>query len=159
MAIDLIDVRNQAIDYAMLGVGVVGDNALEIGVVLLGAGTLMAMDYSWRRWLNRKGYRMALRERDQKEKELLTRIINDGLFEAEMKGEISERRMNELYATLAHDLELYDLVPKQRNCKMLKENIKRKRIKEGKLDPNEIGKKKFSMAIGSFAKFWRPKAA
>lgn len=160
MNVDLIDMRNQAIGYASDGVGFVADNALEIGVILVGVGTLLACDLTWRHWLKRKGYRMALRERDLKEKELLTTIINDGLFEAELKGKLSEKRMNELYATLAHDLQLPDLVPKKRNCAILKETLKRKRIHEGKLDPKSFGKKKFSERIGSFAnKFWRTKTA
>ncbi len=156
----LIEMRDYASSHAMAALEFVDNNALEIGVVLLGVGTLLACDLVWRRWLKRKGMRMALRERDLKEKELLTTIINDGLFEAEMAGKISTRRMNELYATLARDLKLDDLVPKKRNCAILKENIKRKRIAEGKLDPKEIGKKKFSERVGSFAnKFWRTKAA
>ncbi len=155
----LIEMRHHVYGYATDAAGFVADNALEIGVVLVGVGILLACDYGWRRWLKGRGYRMALKDRDRKMNEILTRVINDGLFEAECKGDMSKQEVRRLYAELQAKLNLPDLVPKQHLLASTKERIKSKRIKEGKLDPNTIGKKKFSERIGSFAtKFWRPKA-
>ena len=159
----LIEMRDYVSDHVMTAteasLGFISDNALEIGGVLVAVGVLFAIDLCWRRWLKGRGYRMALKDRDRKMDEILTRVINDGLFEAECAGHVSRQEVRRKYAELQSKLDLPDLVPKQHLLANTKERIKSKRIKEGKLDPNTIGKKKFSERIGSFAtKFWRPKA-
>lgn len=133
---------------------------VHVGGGLVGAGLVLAAHSVWKDWKKKKGYRMAVRERTAKETELLGQIINDGLFEAECAGKISTQRVRALYGELSKKLNLPDLVPKQHRLPMLKEELKRKRIKEGKLDPKTIGRTVFGQAVGEFAKkFWPVKKA
>lgn len=132
---------------------------LDAGVMLVTVGTIAGLRQLIVDWKRRKGFRMAVRERTTKETELLCQIINDGLFEAELSGKISEQRMKALYKLCSDKLDLHDLVPKQTRLKILKEELKRKRILEKKLDPKTLSKTKFSEAIGEFAnKFWKKAA-
>lgn len=132
---------------------------LELGVAMLTIGTLAAIRELIIEWKKRKGFRMAVRERTTKETELLGEIINDGLFEAELAGKISEQRMKALYKLCSEKLDLPDLVPKQTRLKIVKEEVKRRLIQSGKLDPKSLSKTKFSETIGGFAKkFWKKAA-
>lgn len=131
----------------------------DVGMGLIAIGVALAANQLWRSWKKKKGYRMAVRERTTKETELLGQIINDGLFEAECAGKISSQRVRALYNDISKKLDLPDLVPKQYRLPMVKEELKRKRIREGKLDPKTMNKTIFSEKIGGFAtKFWPKKA-
>jgi hypothetical protein len=125
----------------------------HVGLALATAGGVLALYALYKDWKKKKGYRMAVRERTTKEAELLGQIINDGLFEAECAGKISNQRVRALYAEMSKKLDLPDLVPKQHRLPILKEELKRKRIKEGKLDIAQWKRTTFSDTVGKF-KFW-----
>jgi hypothetical protein len=123
----------------------------DVGVGLLAVGCVLAAAQLYKDWKKRKGYRMAVRERDVRETELLTNILGDGLFEAEHAGKISNQRARALYDELSRKLDLHDLVPKQHRLKTVKEQIKTRLVKSGKLDPTQIKRTTFAEKIG---KFW-----
>jgi len=125
----------------------------HVGLVALTAGCVLGLFALYKDWRKKKGYRMAVRERTTKETELLGQIINDGLFEAELAGKISEQRMNALYRLCSDKLDIPDLIPKQRRLKLVKEEIKARLIKSGKLDISQWKKTTFSDTVGKF-KFW-----
>lgn len=166
---EMSDVRGLLQDHFEVAVKHVEDvSLLEVGVVLVGVGTVMAIWHGWKKWRKQRGYRMVLRERDKKIHDLLVQIINDGLFEAEVRGEISAQEMNRLYQEISDKLDLADLVPKKRRAQIVKTQIKA-RLANGiyKEKPNVPGgpptpivREKFAEKMGEFAtKFWRNKAA
>lgn len=107
-------------------------DGFQIGAGLVATGCVLAAYQFYKDWKKRKGYRMAVRERTAKEAELLCSIINDGLFEAEMAGKLSQQRMNALYNEVSKKLGLPDLVPKERRLKIVKEEIKARLFHEDK---------------------------
>lgn len=137
----------------------------EAAAVLVVVAILLAAYEYYKRWKKKEGYRMILKDLDAKEQELLSRIINDGLFEAECKGEISNTRVRHLYAKMSKKLDLPDLVPKKHRLKIVKEQIKKNRnstdpsivaarehhpkIPGG--PPTPIVRPKFGVAFGKFA--------
>lgn len=154
VVIDLKGMREEFVAYIM---GIATSLGwLELGVAMLTIGTLAAIRELIIEWKKRKGFRMAVRERATKETELLGQIINDGLFEAELAGKISEQRMKALYKLCSEKLDIPDLVPKQTRLKIVKEEVKRRLIKDYKIKPETLTKTTFSETIGGFAnKFWR----
>lgn len=160
MVIDTDEIHTALVGFVKAGTTAFQNMGwFEVGVTLLTVGTLAAIRQTIVDWRKRKGFRMAVRERTTKETELLSQIINDGLFEAEMNGKISEQRMKALYKLCSDKLDLPDLVPKQVRLKIVKEEVKRRLIESGKLDPKTLGKTKFSETIGGFAKkFWKKAA-
>ena len=103
---------------------------------------------------------MAVRERTTRETELLTNILNDGILNAEFKGEISQQRMKALFDFCSKKLDLPDLVPKQVRLELVKEQLKARRFhsdKKGDVSKYQAFKTtKFSETIGGFAdKFWK----
>jgi len=125
----------------------------QVGFGLVAFGGVLALYSLYKDWKKQKGYRMALRERSTKLDEILSQVINDGLFEAELAGKISQKEMNNLYSEISRKLDLPDLVPKQRRCKIVKEEIKARLVKSGKLDISQWKKTTFSDTVGKF-KFW-----
>lgn len=160
MKIDTEEVTAYAVGLLKTATDRAGNvSLLDVGIFLVAAGTILGLRVLYKDWKKKKGYRMAVRERTTKENELLTIIINDGLFEAELAGRLSEQRMNALYNELSKKLDLPDLVPKERRVKIVKDEILRRRIANGKLDPHTWRNTKFSETIGGFAnKFWVKKA-
>lgn len=140
----------------------------DVGIGLLTVGCVLAAVQLFKDWKKRKGYRMAVRERDAKETELLTQIIGDGIFEAEFAGKLSQQRANVLYNELSKKLGLHDLVPKQRRLKIVKEEIKARLFHEDKPEKtsptdkgksskwNKFHKTSFAETIG---KFWNTSKA
>lgn len=130
MTVDMIDLRDQAITQMKAAAETVQNNVslLDVGVVLISVGVLAALNAVYKDWRKKKGYRMVLRDRNDKAHALLLDIINDGLFEAECAGKISTKEVNALYAEMSKKLGLHDLIPKQRMVKITKEELKRKRF-------------------------------
>lgn len=154
MVIDMIEVRDNVVSYLADGMKAFQEVTLgHIGIGLLALGCVLAAHALYKDWKKKKGYRMALRERSTKLDEILSQVINDGLFEAEVAGKISQKEMNALYSEISKKLDLPDLVPKQRRCKIVKEEIKARLVKSGKLDPLQWKRTTFSDTVGKF-KFW-----
>lgn len=166
---EMSDVRGLLQDHFEVAVKHVEDvSLLEVGVVLVLLGVSLAFWQVWKDWRKKRGYRMVLRERDKKIHDLLVQIINDGLFEAEVRGDISAQEMNRLYQEISDKLDLADLVPKKRRVHIIKAEIKA-RCGNGFYEkkpnipggpPTPIVREKFTEKMGEFAtKFWRNKAA
>ena len=165
MNIDMIAVRDQVIAKGHTALDAfMGISLLEAGGVVLALG-LLAGAFEWhRRYCKGKGYRMALKVRDRKKKEILSQVINDGLFEAECKGILSNQEVNGLYNELSVKLNLPDLVPAKRRVKIVKSEIKARLHKgEHKTRPHIPGtpepnvRPRMREKLGNFAsKFWRP---
>ncbi len=158
MSIDVVGIRDDVFAYvttaALPLLNMRTQDILFWIAVTCFVTSLIALLYiSVRDWKQQRGYRMAVRERTDKETELLCQIINDGLFEAELKGKLSERRMNALYQLCSDKLELPDLIPKERRLKLVKEQVKSRLVKSGKLNPATWRKTTFSTHVGKF-KFW-----
>lgn len=154
MTIDMMEVRDDLVTHLYEGLQVFQNLSLgQVGAALLATGGVLALHALYKDWTKKKGYRMAVRERTDKERRLLEEIINDGLFEAEFAGKISEQRMNALYQFCSDKLDLPDLIPKERRTKLVKEQVKARLIKSGKLDISQWKKTTFSDTVGKF-KFW-----
>jgi hypothetical protein len=154
MVIDMIEVRDNVVSYLADSTKAFQDVTLgQVGIGLIAVGCVLAVHALYKDWKKKKGYRMALRERSTKLDEILSQVINDGLFEAEVAGKISQKEMNALYAEISKKLDLPDLVPKQRRCKIVKEEIKARLVKSGKLDVSQWKRTTFSDTVGKF-KFW-----
>lgn len=132
MTVDLVELRQQAtvavvnVAYDMLD-GFRQMSLLDAGVILFSVGVVLALRAIWKDWRKKKGYRMVLRDRNDKAHALLTRIINDGLFEAECAGEISNKEVLDLYREMSKKLDLPDLVPKKHRLKIVKAELKKLR--------------------------------
>ena len=109
---------------------VVTTNLMELSVVVVAVAIFLVLVRLYQRWKKRKGYRMVLKDRNDKNHALLTRIINDGLFEAECAGEISAKEVRDLYKEMSEKLNLPDLVPKKQRLAIVKEELKRLRFSD-----------------------------
>lgn len=166
MTVDMLDMRNRAIDYTVSSMKEAVDafqhlSLLDVGVVLIGVGVLAGLNAVYQDWRKKKGYRMVLRDRNDKAHALLTQIINDGLFEAECANKISNKEVLDLYREMSKKLDLPDLVPKKHRLKIVKEELKRARFsKQSYADWKKSRMpKKFSEVIGTFAnKYWKKAA-
>lgn len=157
MTVDMIDLRDIAVAQMKTAIETVQSNVslLDIGVVLISIGVLAALNAIWKDWRRKKGYRMVLRDRNDKAHALLLQIITDGLQDAECAGKISYKEVNALYAEMSKKLGLHDLIPKQRVAKITKEELKRKRFGEGGRQKYEDWKrsrlpKKFIEQVGKY---------
>ena len=155
MTVDMIELREQAFTQLKEAANAFQHiTLLDVGVVCVTIGVLLGLNVVWKDWRKKKGYRMVLRDRNDKAHALLTRIINDGLFEAECAGEISNKEVLDLYREMSKKLDLPDLVPKKARLKIVKEDLKRKRFGEKKIDYSAWKKskmpKKFAEYIGSY---------
>lgn len=170
MTVDMLDMRDRAVDFAVTGMK---DGAeifqrltlLDIGIALVTVGVVLALNVLYKDYRKKKGYRMVLRDRNDKAHALLTQIINDGLFEAECAGKISTKEVLALYSEMSKKLDLPDLVPKKARLKIVKAELKKLRnskdpdivaarahkpnIPGG--PPTPIVRKKFKEYVGSFA--------
>jgi len=155
MTVDMIELREQAFTQLKEAANAFQHiTLLDVGVVCVTIGVLLGLNVVWKDWRKKKGYRMVLRDRNDKAHALLTRIINDGLFEAECAGEISNKEVLDLYREMSKKLDLPDLVPKKARLKIVKEDLKRKRFGEKKIDYSAWKRskmpKKFAEYIGSY---------
>jgi hypothetical protein len=155
MTVDMIDLRDQAITQLKeVGSAIQHITLLEVGVVCVTIGVLLALRAVWLDWRKKKGYRMVLRDRNDKAYALLTDIIGDGLFEAEHAGKISNKEARLLYKEISDKLGLHDLVPKQHRLKNTAEELKRKRFGKMGIDYAAWKKsrmpQKFAEYIGSY---------
>jgi hypothetical protein len=127
MAIDMMDVRN----YLVLNVedkvydfthsdAFVG----ELGGAVLALGVILGMAHLIRAWIKRKGYRMVVRDRNDKIHALLLNILQDGLDKAVEDGKISHQELDRTFAELVSKLGLNDLVPKKRIARQVKAGLK-----------------------------------
>ncbi len=153
MTVDMIDLRDQTVTQLKEVASAFQHlTLLDVGVVCVTIGVLLALRAIWLDWRKKKGYRMVLRDRNDKMHSLLTQIINDGLFEAECAGKISNKEVLELYREMSKKLDLPDLVPKKARLKIVKEDLKRQRF--GKIDYAAWKKarmpKKFAEYIGKY---------
>lgn len=157
MTVDMLDMRDRVVDFTVSGAKEAADvfsriTLLDAGVILIIIGVLAGLNVILRDWRRKKGYRMVLRDRNDKAHALLTQIINDGLFEAECAGKISNKEVLDLYREMSKKLDLPDLVPKKHRLKIVKEELKRQRF--GKIDYNAWKKsrmpKKFAEYVGSY---------
>lgn len=153
MTVDMIDLRDQAITQLKEAASAFQHiSLLDVGVVLVTVGVLAGLNVIWKDWRKKKGYRMVLRDRNDKTHALLTQIINDGLFEAECAGKISNKEVLDLYREMSKKLDLPDLVPKKHRLKIVKEDLKRQRF--GKIDYTSWKKsklpKKFAEYVGKY---------
>lgn len=129
MTVDMIDLRDNAFAQIKEAANAFQHiTLLDVGVVLFGVGVLLGLNAIWKDWRKKKGYRMVLRDRNDKAHALLLEIITDGLQDAECAGKLSYKEVNALYAELSKKLGLHDLIPKQRVVKITKEELKRKRF-------------------------------
>ena len=133
MTVDMIDLRDQAITQLKEAANAFQHiSLLDVGVACVTVGVLLALRAIWLDWRKKKGYRMVLRDRNDKAHALLTQVINDGLFEAECAGKLSNKEVLALYKEMSSKLDLPDLVPKKHRLKIVKEELKRQRF--GKID-------------------------
>lgn len=129
MTVDIIDLRDQAITQMKEAANSFQNiTLLDVGVVCVAVGVLLALNAIWKDWRKKKRYRMVLRDRNDKVHALLLQIITDGLQDAECAGKISYKEVNALYAEMSKKLDLHDLIPKQRVVKITKEELKRRRF-------------------------------
>ena len=101
--------------------GVIGWELVAVGLVLLAV-------QSYRRWKRKKGYRMILKDRNDKKHAFLLDILTDAFEEAERVGKFSRDEINDLYAMCQQRLGLNDLVPKKRIARQVKASLKKDRI-------------------------------
>lgn len=102
-------------------------NPGEAGIVAVLVGLLLLAFYYRRRWVKRKGFRMVLKDRNDKKHAYWLEIIQDGIDEYLAKGRISQKEANEMFAEAATKMKLFDLVPKKRLAPMVKASLKRDR--------------------------------
>ncbi len=175
MTVDMLDMRDRVVDFAVSGMKEAADafshmTLLDVGVVCVAVGVLAGLNVIWKDWRRKKGYRMVLRDRNDKAHALLTQVINDGLFEAECAGKISNKEVLDLYREMSRKLDLPDLVPKKVRLKIVKAELKK--LRNSKADdivaarahkpnipgglPEVVRRKKFKEYVGSFN--WRKTA-
>jgi hypothetical protein len=156
-------------------------NLGTVGLVLVTAGLVAAFFTVLRDWEKRKGFRMILKDRNDKIHAMWLEIIQNGVDDRIEKGTLSRKEGDEMLAKAAKKLGLYDLVPKKRIAPLVKESLKRDRAKRklaretGKWEdgtpyvekspipggpPTPITKPRFSEILGrTAAKFRRNNAA
>ena len=159
MTVDMVDVRDRVVDFTVNGAKEAADafsrmTLLDVGMILIIIGVVAGLNVIWKDWRRKKGYRMVLRDRNDKAHALLTQIINDGLFEAECAGKISNKEVLELYREMSRKLDLPDLVPKKHRLKIVKEDLKRQRFGAMGIDyaawKQSKMPKKFAEYIGNY---------
>jgi len=104
-------------------------NLGTLGLILVTAGIVAGVFQYIRGWDKRKGFRMVLKDRNEKKHAMWLEIIQDGVDARLEKGLISSKEANEMIADAAVKMKLYDLLPKKRIAPMVKESLKRDRAK------------------------------
>lgn len=149
-------------------------NLGDVGVGLIIVGAIAAAFQIHRDWVKRKGFRMVLKDRNDKKHAIWLEIIQDGVDDRVEKQEISRKEGDEMIAEAAKKMKLYDLLPKKRIARMVKETLKRDRAlreqarKKGEYQervpipggpPTPIVKPKFTERLGKTAAKFRVKPA
>jgi hypothetical protein len=102
-------------------------NLGTLGLLLVTAGVVAAVFQYIRGWDKRKGFRMVLKDRNDKIHAIWLEIIQDGVDARLASGKISQKEANEMFADAAKKMKLLDLIPKKRLAPMVKETLKRDR--------------------------------
>lgn len=102
-------------------------NLGTLGLLLVTAGVVAAIFQYIRGWDKRKGFRMVLKDRNDKIHAIWLEIIQDGIDARLAANKISQKEANEMFATAAKKLGLLDLVPKKRIASLVKATLKRDR--------------------------------
>ena len=98
--------------------------------------------YEWHsRWIKRRGFRMVLKDRNDKIHALLLDILSDGIENAVDDQKISNKEAEKLYLELQRKLGLNDLVPKKRIASLVKRSLNTDRILREKARKNGTEKK------------------
>ncbi len=150
-------------------------NLGTLGLILITAGLVAGVFQYIRGWDKRKGFRMVLKDRNDKKHAIWLEIIQDGIDARVAKNEISQKEANDMLTEAAAKMKLYDLLPKKRIAPMVKESLKRDRAKreqarkEGTYvekspipggPPTPVTRPKFSEVLGkAAARFGRKTAA
>ena len=116
----------------------------ELGGAVLALGVILGMAHLIRAWIKRKGYRMVVRDRNDKIHALLLDILQDGLDKAVEDGKISNQELDKTFIELAQKHGFYDLIPKKRIARHIKAELKAARQKRrllGDTKPNIPGDK------------------
>jgi hypothetical protein len=189
MSIDLKEVRDDVIGHLAEGANYMRDlpphdYLLVVAGGALAVASILGANEAWKWWkhrdaraiaalehrlaqlkVQRKGeaVKMILQERRDKIDRELADGITDLLLTLEIKGKMSRKETDEEFERISKALALYDLIPRQRRFKMLKDEIKSRfnRGVYGKKPHIITGKKPaFRERIGTFAnQFWRSKGA
>lgn len=104
-------------------------NAGTLGLIVVTAGVVAGVFQYIRGWDKRKGFRMVLKDRNDKKHAIWLEIIQDGIDARVAKNEISQKEANDMLTEVAAKMKLYDLLPKKRIAPMVKETLKRDRAK------------------------------
>lgn len=142
----------------------------EIGGALVCLGVILAIGQLIKDWISKKGYRMVVKDRNDKKHALLLEILQDGLLQAELDEKLSRKEVDEVFMELATKHGFRDLVPKKRMQRIVKNELKAARAKReqaralGNNDrpripgdpPTPIVRKRFSERLGKAA-FWAGK--
>lgn len=96
----------------------------ELGLALITIGAIAGIVVLINDWRKRKGYRMIVKDRNQKEHALLLDIFTNGLLEANMAGKISEQRLMVLMKQVGRKLGLLDLLPKKTIAPIVKAELR-----------------------------------
>lgn len=150
-------------------------NLGTLGLLLITAGVVAGVFQYIRGWDKRKGFRMVLKDRNDKIHAMWLEIIQSGVDGLLERQEISQKEASRMFADAAAKMKLYDLLPKKRIAPMVKESLKRDRAKreQARKDgtyvekspipgdpPTPITRPRFSEVIGrAAAKFGRKTAA
>jgi uncharacterized protein YqgQ len=116
-----------------IGDAVANINEVEVGGALLVLGVVLTIAYDVRRWLKQKGYRMVLKDRNDKIYAFLADGLTDLIENGVVIGKISSQEAQKLYADLQKKLGINDLVPTQRLAGEVKTRLKTQRILREKL--------------------------
>ena len=104
-------------------------NLGTLGLILVTAGVVAGVFQYIRGWDKRKGFRMVLKDRNDKIHAMWLEIIQTGVDGLLERQEISQKEANRMFADAAAKMKLYDLLPKKRIAPMVKESLKRDRAK------------------------------
>ncbi len=130
--------------YGMTDIQMPVITAGEVGAVLVGTGLLLGSAYLFKQWVKLRDVRLAAKaektrkdmrlqqamgSRQDRLREILTEIIDDGILDAEMAGKISEQEMKKLLKEMSEKLDLPELVPTKTRSKIVKQEIKARRAK------------------------------
>ena len=143
-------------------------NGGEIGGAFVSLGVILAIGQWIGTWIKQKGYRMVVKDRNDKKHALLLEILQDGILAAEIAEKISRKEADEMFTELAKKHGFRDLVPKKRMQRIVKNELKAARAKRIKAradgtevhpkipgePPTPIVRENFSERLGKAA-FWR----
>lgn len=125
-------------------------------------------------WKKRKGFRMVVKDRNDKIHAMWLDIIQDGIDAKIASGHISHKEGRAMFEDAMRKMKLYDLVPKKKIAPIVKESLKRDKAMRAKAraegtyvekapipggPPTPVVREKFVQRMGKAAKFWQKDAA